>query len=112
MANRRRPDSSSAYAVCNESALCPEDLGPSCEYYAYNSDEWIPDPDISVTCHKSKMDMDAVFLSLLVISSLQIGLGLLFWVRLALFLRPVSNRRCNIVAGNTMFWVYYFGYNR
>ena len=44
------PESSPAYAWCYESALCPEDLGPNWEYYAFISGEWIPDPDITVTC--------------------------------------------------------------
>merc|ERR1712154_271179 len=44
------PESSPAYAWCYEAALCPEELGPNWEYYAFNSGEWIADPDISVTC--------------------------------------------------------------
>jgi len=44
------PESGPAYAWCYEEALCPEELGPNWEYYAFNSGDWIPDPDISVTC--------------------------------------------------------------
>ena len=85
-------------------------MGSNWEYY--DGDEWIPDPDINVTCQQVKVDLEAVFLSLIVLSTLQIGLGVLFWVRLTLWMRPKANRRCRTVLLNIMFWWYFFAYNR
>ena len=58
------------------------------------------------------MDIEVVFIALIVLSSLQIGLGVLFVVRLILWLRSVANRRCSIVAANFTVVIYFFTYNR
>ena len=48
------PDSSKAFAFCYGNVACPEETGPDWQFL--DSSEWIPDPQIEITCQERTSD--------------------------------------------------------